>query len=388
MEQTRLWSRRQALQAMGGALLGAGLPACAASVPQGPQLQHMYIGTYTYGSSEGIYRVALNLDSGALTLEGAFAGGKNPSYLAIDGRGSFLYAANEVSQFRGEKTGSISAFAIEPQGGALTPINQAPSGGTGPCFLTLDPGENFVGVANYGGGSTAVLRLEEGGALGALTAQVQHGPADKTRRSRRPPRPHGVVFDPQAPFVYVPDLGLDQIVIYTFDPAAGRLLPYGKTEVKTKAKAGPRHFVLHPEMELAFSVNELDSTLGYYQYQEGLKPLGAVSTLPKGFTGKNSGAAIHFHPNGRFVYTSNRGHDSIAAFAVVPKQGAMPLGYYSCGGSTPRSFAIDPTGRFLVVANQKSNTLVSLRIESGGGLAATGHSLEVPVPVCVKMMPA
>jgi 6-phosphogluconolactonase len=353
----------------------------------------VYVGTYTAPKtdSKGIYLLRFDLESGRLTSAGLAAEATNPSFLAIHPSRRFLYAVNEQPEFAGRKTGAVSAFAIDPPGGGLRLLNQEPSGGAGPCHLVVDAVGKHVLVANYGGGSVEVLSIGPDGTLGEPTAAIQHKDPDPGPKPRRP-RAHSINLDAAQCFAFVADLGLDRVFFYRFDSKAGTLTPNEPAWVKLADKAGPRHFAWHPSGRFAYVINELNSTVTAFSYDAGrgtLREIQTVSTLPADFAGKSDCAEVQVHPSGKFLYGSNRGHDSIAIFAIDSQTGRLaPLGHESTQGKTPRNFAIDPTGRYLLAANQDSNTIVVFRVDGQTGLLkATGQTAEVPAPVCVKFVP-
>jgi 6-phosphogluconolactonase len=357
----------------------------------------VYVGTYTggksEGKSEGIYLFRLDLATGAMKAEGLAAEAVNPSFLAIHPGGRFLYAVGEVGNYEGKRSGAVSAFSIAPETGKVAFLNRKPSGGGGPCHLVVDEDGKHVLVANYGGGSVSVLRIEEGGRLGETTAFVQHEGSSVNPERQKAPHAHSINLDPQGRFAFVADLGLDKVLAYRFDPSAGTLKPNEPPSTSLKPGAGPRHFTFHPRGRHAYAINELHSTVTAFEYDAGagvLRELETLSTLPGDFKGNNSTAEVQVHPSGRFLYGSNRGHDSIAVFAIDPERGTlMPVEHESTRGKTPRNFGIDPTGTYLLAANQNSDTLVVFRIDpKTGALEATGEVASAPSPVCVKFLPA
>ena len=356
------------------------------------QSPSLYVGTYTAPKSDsrGIYLLRLDLDSGRLTPQGLAAEATNPSFLAVHPSRRFLYAVNEQAEFAGVKTGAVTAFAIDLPSGKLSPLNQQSSGGTGPCYITIDAAGRHAFVANYSGGSIAVLPLAPDGRLGEPSTVIQHkdpDPGPKPRRSHC----HSIHLDTAQRFAFVADLGLDRIFQYRFDAKTGALAPNDPAAVSLAAKAGPRHFAWHPSGRFAYVINELNSTMTALAYDAGqgtLRPLQTLSTLPEGFAGKSDCAEVRVHPGGKFLYGSNRGHDSIAIFAIDPRTGRLSLvGHEPTRGKTPRNFAIDPTGRYLVAGNQDSNTIVVFRVDLRTGLLkAIGEKIDVPGPVCVAFV--
>jgi 6-phosphogluconolactonase len=381
--------------AAGFFLSGAGLsPAAGQEPPVAPAgVLRVYIGTDTQGSSKGIYLAHLDLAKGRLKLAmGVAAELANPSFLVMHPNRSLLYAVGEMDNFGGGKTGAVSALRIEPTTGRLHLLNQKPSGGAGPCHLAVDRDGKFVLVANYGGGSVACLPIEEDGCLGDAAAFVQHNGSSANRRRQEGPHAHCVTFDVANHFAFVADLGTDKIMVYRFDSASGKLAANDPPSVATAAGAGPRHLTFHPGGRFAYLINELDSTMTALRFdaQRGvLARLQTVSTLPEGFHGANTAAEVQVHPCGRFVYGSNRGHDSIVAFAIDPQNGRLRfVAHEATQGKTPRNFAIDPTGRYLLVANQDSDNVVVFRIDQATGrLWPTGSSVRVPSPMCVLPHP-
>ena len=352
----------------------------------------VYVGTYTAPKTEsrGIYLFRLDLQAGHLAPSGLAGEAANPSFLAVHPSRKFLYSVGEMAEFRGAKTGAVSAFAIDQSSGKLSLLNQQPSGGTGPCHLVVDASGKNVLVANYSGGSIEVLPIGAEGRLGEPTTVIQHRDPDGGPAPRRS-HAHSINLDAGQQYAFVADLGLDRVFQYRFDPKAGTLVPNESAAVKLADKAGPRHFAWHPSGRFAFVINELNSTVTAFSYdarQGTLREIQTLSTLPQGFKGKSDCAEVQVHPAGKFLYGSNRGHDSIAIFAIDQQTGQLkPVSHEPTGGKTPRNFAIDPTGQYLLAANQDSNTIVVFRLDSQTGLLqATGEKVDVPAPVCVKFV--
>jgi 6-phosphogluconolactonase len=350
----------------------------------------VYVGTYTTKGSAGIYVYRLDPDTGALELASTAPGLKNPSFVAIHPQGRYLYAVSEVLEYAGRPGGSVGAFSRDPETGALALLNQQPSHGTAPCHLCVDQTGQFVLAANYGGGSICVLPIEQDGTLGEATDFVQHRGSSVHPRRQEGPHAHSVTLDPANRFAFVADLGLDRIMVYQLDLANGKLLPHDEPWAQVHAGAGPRHFAFHPNGRYAYVIHELNSTLTVFAYDPArgtLKELQTLSTLPEGFTDTNYCADVHVSPSGRFVYGSNRGHDSIVIFQVDQDTGQLTyVDHEPTQGKTPRNFAIDPGGVFLLAANQDSDTIVTFRIDQQTGrLEPTGHVTSVSMPVCVQM---
>jgi len=352
----------------------------------------VYVGGSTKDKGGAIHRYHLEPATGKLTWIGATTGLANPSFLAIHPSRRFLYAVNEVGNFAGGKSGAVSAFAIDPQSGDLTFLNQQPSGGPGPCHLVVDRKGSHVLAANYSGGSVCVLPIGSDGRLGAATAFVQHEGRSVDPRRQTAPHAHSIHLDAANRFAFAVDLGLDKVLVYRFDAAKGTLAANEPPSASVAPGAGPRHFAFHPNGRTAYAINELDSTVTAFRYDAKrgvLATLQTVSTLPAGFSGENYPAEVQVHPSGKFLYGSNRGHDSIAVFAIDERAGTLrPVGHEPTQGKWPRHFGIDPSGACLVAANQNSGNLVVFRIDPATGvLKPTGQAAEVPAPVCVVMMP-
>jgi 6-phosphogluconolactonase len=361
----------------------------------------VYIGTYTHGKgpaeSKGIYRGRLDLATGKLTIDGVTPA-VEPSFLAIDASRQSLYAVNEVEKLDGVNAGAVSAFAIDARSGDLKFLNRRSSEGTDPCHLSLDKDRKIVFVANYGNGRIAALHIEPDGSLGEMREVRGTTGSSVNRQRQERPHAHCISPDPANRFVLEADLGLDRLFAYRLDPEAG-LAKQGtpmlaiKSAGELKPGSGPRHFRFSEGGKFVYVINELASTITTFSFNRetgGLKSLATVSTLPQDFSGENTTAEIDIGPSGRFLYGSNRGHDSIVIFSINPDTGMLTyVGHQPSGGKTPRSFGIDPTGKYLLVANQDSNNIIVMRIDQQSGkLTPTGNSVEIGMPVCVKMIPA
>lgn len=350
-----------------------------------------YVGTYTGKGSEGIYGFKFDAGSGAVEPLGCVAEVASPSFLAFHPNGRFLYAVGETSTFRGKRAGVLSAFSIDRETGRLTLLNQASSEGPGPCHLSVDGSGRVLLAANYGGGSVVAVPIREDGSLGEAASFIQHQGSSVNPRRQQEPHAHSINVSPDNHFALVADLGTDQVLVYRLDAERGLLTPNDPPSVALPPGSGPRHLTFSPDGRRAFVLNELLGTMASFNYNPArgvLTPLDSQSTLPAGFSGPNSSAEVQVHPNGRFVYGSNRGHDSIAAFAVEADGRLRPLGQTPAGGQQPRNFAIEPTGRWLWAANQATGNLVIFRIDPAtGALRATGQTFEVASPVCVRFLP-
>ena len=352
------------------------------------QHQTVYIGTYTenlpfvQGKGEGIYSYRFDLATGELTRISQAGGIRNPSYLILDSKQEHLYAVQETND---DDDAAVYALALDSKTATFQHLNRQPAHGGLPCHLTLDPSERFVLIANYLTGSVAVYPVAEDGGLGEATSVIQHEGASVNADRQLGPHAHSVTFGPDG-LLFVADLGIDKLMIYRLDSENGSLSPADPPNVELHPGAGPRHFKFHPCGKFAFANGELDATVTVFSYEQGnLTPLQSLSTLPDGSDAHLSTAAIRVHPSGRFVYVSNRGHDSIAAFEFDEASGKLnAIGHTSTQGKNPRDFEIDPSGAFLLAGNQDSGTVVTFRIDAiTGELSPTGHTADVPNPVCI-----
>jgi 6-phosphogluconolactonase len=352
----------------------------------------VYAGTYTRQDSKGIYAFRFQPATGKLISIGLVAETENPSFLALHPNHRFLYAVNEISNYEGQNAGSVSAFSIDPKTAKLTALNKTTTRGTIPAHLVVDKTGKTLVVANYGSGSVAAFPLNADGSLGAASAFVQHS-GSSTGQRQKGPHAHAVVLSPDNRFVFVPDLGLDQVLSYRMNPAKSTLAPNDPPFTKVTQGSGPRHFAFHPNGRFAYTLSEMGSLLTVSAYDRAggsLKELQTISTLPKDFSGTNNSAELEIHPNGRFLYASNRGHDSIAVFAIDPSANTLTLvEHVPTQGKMPRNFAIDPTGAYLLAANQNTNNIVIFRIDQKTGrLTPTGDDIKTPIPVCLIFMRA
>jgi 6-phosphogluconolactonase (cycloisomerase 2 family) len=397
---------------LGGAALAAA--ASAASAQKQPNQSRAangrfqaYVGTYSSpqgpegsaGRGQGIYQFEMDPATGALSQRALFPNGANPSWLALDASRKHLYAANETAVFEGAPSGSVSAYSIEEPSGRLTLLNTVRSEGAGPAHLSVHPSGRHVLVANYAGGTVAVLPIRPNGELGTAT-DVKHdqGAVGPVHAASAPPgsfaisghdRPHAhmVLADPSGNFVLATDLGLDRFLIWKFDATTGKLSANSPAYVPLPAGDGPRHFAFHPNGRWMYSLQEESSTLILFDYDAGngtLKARQTVSTLPKGFAGTNFTSEILITKDGRFIYVANRLHDSIAWFSI-DSTGALTLaGEEWTRGDYPRSFTIDPTGNFLYSCNQRSDAIATFRVNrETGKLSFTGQYTPVGTPAIV-----
>jgi 6-phosphogluconolactonase len=364
----------------------------------------VYVGTYTEpilfgtgkilaGQGAGIYLFTLDVASGALEPLDVVKGVRNPSYLAFDPAHRFLYAVNELKEFEGAASGAVSAFAVDPENGSLTFLNHKPSHGTDPCHLAVDTAGAHVLVANFMSGSVCVLPILEDGSLGDATDFVQHHGSSVDPVRQTGPHAHAVTLDLEGRFLFVPDLGLDKLVVYEYDAARGKLQSRPELWASLAPGAGPRQVAFHPHGRLAYLINELNSTISAYRYDGAtgaLSEIQTVPTLPADFAGANTCAEVQVGPSGKFLFGSNRGHDSIVIYAIDEEDGTLTLiGHMPTQGQSPRNFAISPDGQYLIAANQDTNNLVTFKIDPASGqLTPTGYQVEVPTPVCVRVISA
>jgi 6-phosphogluconolactonase len=356
----------------------------------------VYVGTYTKGGSKGIYLYRMDMASGALTSEGLVAELPNPTFFDLDSHGKFLYAATETSRYSDSSgdyaSGGVSAYSVDAATGKLTFLNSRSSGGDGPCHILLDKANRDALIANYGGGSVEVLPISADGQLGKATSFIQDEGKSINADRQEKPHAHSMALDAANHFAFACDLGTDRIMVYRFDAEHGKLTPNNPPFAAIKPGSGPRHMTFSADNRFAYLVNELTSTVNVFAYDARrgeLRELQTISALPENFKGQNTGAEIALHPSGKFLYTSNRGDNSIAVFAVDGAKGTLAfLQRQSVEGKTPRYFAIDPSGKFLIDANQDSNNLVLFTVNpETGQLTSTGKSWEIAAPVCVKFLP-
>lgn len=357
------------------------------------QPTYVYVGTYTTtlphvrGKGEGIYVFTLEPETGALNPSSAITGVVNPSFLALHPNQRYLYAVNETSETDGQPGGGVSAFAIDPATGGLTFLNQQSSHGTDPCHLTVDQTGSYVVVANHGSGTVACYPIQSDGSLGPASDVVQHV-GSSIYPQQQGPHAHSVNLDRTNRFVAACDKGIDKVMVYQLDRATGRLVPNDPPFGASRPGSAPRHLAFHPTRPYAFVINEIGSSLTSFAFDPAtgaMVEIETVSTLPEGYAERNSTADVRVHPNGKFVYGTNRGHDSIAIFGVDEATGTLtPLGHESTRGPVPRNINLDPTGRLLLAANQNGDTIVAFHVDPRSGrLTPTGAVTSVPTPVSI-----
>lgn len=355
-----------------------------------PDDELLYVGTYTEGGRrDGIYLVRMDRRSGKLRRVGSVNAGANPSFLAIHPNGRVLYAVNELEKYNGKASGAVSAFAIASNTGALTRLDEQPSEGGAPCYVSVDRSGRVVLVANYVGGNVVLLPIQADGSLAQVSHVEQHKGRGPNAERQEAAHAHCIVADPSNRFALAADLGVDRVFVYRLDLDGKSLRHVDGGDAVMRPGAGPRHIAFHPTLPLVFVTTELDSTVATLRFDAergALSPVNVLSTVPTGWTGTNYPADIHVAPSGRTLYVSNRGHNSIAVFSVAESTGALALEQVvSTEGDWPRNFSLDPTGRWLLVANQKSGSVVVLaRDQESGRLTPTRERIALPSPACLR----
>jgi 6-phosphogluconolactonase len=385
-------SRREFLAASVVGLVGLARDSENPTPREGTQADGdlLYVGTYTEsGRHDGIHLMRMDRRSGKLRLVASVDAGANPSFVATHPDGRVLYAVNELETYNGKPTGAVSAFAIARDTGALTLRDRQPTGGGAPCFVSVDRSGRVVLIANYVGGSVALLPIEADGSLAPATQVVQHTGSGPNTERQATAHAHCIVADPSNRFVLAADLGADRVFVYRLDLKSKSLSHVEGGEAEMRSGAGPRHIAFHPTLPLVFVANELDSTVATLHFDAvrgSLRPLDTRPTVPAAWTGTNYPADIHVAPSGRTLYVSNRGHNSIAVFSVAESTGALALDQViSTDGDWPRNFSLDPTGRWFLVANQRSSSIVVFgRDQETGRLTPTRERIAVPSPVCLR----
>jgi 6-phosphogluconolactonase len=348
----------------------------------------LYVGAYTARGSKGIYIFGFDETAGALEPLGLAAELPNPTFLCVHPNGRFLYAVSEVREFGDRRNGAIYAFATERDTGALTPLNAQPSGGAGPCHVSIDRTGRLALAANYASGSVVALRVAADGRLGPATATLQHHGHSVHPERQTAPHAHSITPSPDNGFALAADLGIDRILVYRIDPESGRLWANDPPSAPVKPGAGPRHLAFHPNRPFVYVITELDNTVVAFEWdcaRGALRERQTISTLPSGFAGVSCASEVQVDAAGRFLYGANRGHDSLAVFRINESSGLLsPVGHTPTQGGHPRHFVMHPSGEWLLVANQDSDSIVVFRRDPvTGQLAATGHSAAVSMPVCL-----
>lgn len=364
-----------------------------------PKNLTVYVGTYTQpikfgtgqileGKGKGIYRLLLNTQTGALSQDGTVTEASNPSYLTLDQSGNYLYAVNELKEYNGEACGSVSAYIVDSKTHDLTYLNTKPTGGTDPCHVTINKENTHVFVCNFMSGSVCIFPIKKDGSLDNASQFIQHSGSSENKTRQASPHAHSLIFDADNRLAFVPDLGIDKVMIYRTDFINGKLIPNKIPWFAVKPGSGPRHCVFHNSNKTCYLINELDSTISVLSYnaEKGIfKELQKVPSVVEQFDGENTCADVHISPNDKFLYGSNRGHNSIIIYAINHSNGFLDYVDTSpCGGRIPRNFAIDPTGTFVLVCNQDTDNIVVFKIDQHTGKLEKVSDFHVPTPVCVK----
>lgn len=355
----------------------------------------VYFGTYTGANSKGIYVSRFDSTTGTLTAPELAAETKNPSFLAVHPTQNFLYAVGEVNDAHGQRAGAVNAYSLDANTGKLTALNQQTSGGTGPCHVSVDATGKCALVANYGSGSIAALPIKADGRLGAATTTIQHTGSSVNPQRQTGPHAHFITSAPDNRFALACDLGLDKVLMYQLEPATARLTTNNPPWAGVPPGAGPRHLAFSPDGKFVYVINEMALTIKVFSYDAARGALFEeqnIATVPADYliTEKDSCAEVAVHPTGNFVYGSNRGHNSIAVFAVAANTGKLTLLQNEpTQGKAPRHFALDPSGRWLLAENQNSDSVVVFAIDAATGkLKPTGQTITIGSPVCAVFVKA
>ncbi len=351
----------------------------------------IFVGTYSGGGSKGIYTLEFDYQTATLKLKSTNDRPKNPSFLALHPSGKYLYAVNEITRYKNQASGSIQAYAIDKSSGSLRYLNTQTSNGGAPCHIVVDKSGSCVLAANYVGGSVIAIPIKPDGSLAKPGSTIQHKGSSVNPRRQKAPHAHSINVDKSGRFAVAADLGIDKLLIYKLNPKTGKLTANNPAFAKVKPGAGPRHFAFHPTNKFAYVINELHSTITAFNFDSkkgALNPIQTITTMPADHKRGNSTAQILVHPSGRFVYGSNRGHDSIVAYSVNPKSGKLNyISHTKTEGKTPRNFNIDPSGRFLFAANQNSGNIVIFHLsKKNGRLHPAGQEIRIPRPVCIQFL--
>ncbi len=345
---------------------------------------YLLVGTYTTGKSKGIYVYDFNSKDGSVKIVDS-AKTPNPSFLAVSPNQKFVYAVFEEGQNQGG--GKVASFRFDKSAGHITPLNQQPSMGNHPCYVAVDKTGDWVFVANYTSGSVGVLPVLKDGRLGKGVSMMQHKGSGPNQARQQGPHVHSTVISNDNRYLFVQDLGIDKVMIYSFNDKTGSL-QVKDTTVKLKPGSGPRHFDFHPNGKWAYLIQEMAGTVTAFNYHDGnLQPMQTISVLPEHYSLPFTSADIHVSKDGKFLYTSTRdSSNTIAIFQIDPNSGKLKLiGHQSTLGKTPRNFNFDPSGNYLLVANQNSDSIVIFKIDRKTGLLTdTGKRIDVGNPVCIK----
>lgn len=355
------------------------------AMTQSNNVHYLVTGTYTGGGSEGIYVFEFNSANGSYRKI-SHVKSYNPSFLAVSPDERFIYAVNENAN--NDNGGEVSAFSFDKKAGVLTPVNKQPSGGDSPCYIQVDKTGKWVAVGNYSSGTFSVLPVNASGVLGKAAAAIQHEGTGVNKQRQEKPHVHSTVFSRDGKWLFVSDLGIDKIMIYAFDPPTGKLKPALQPFAKIKDGGGPRHFTFHPNNQYAYLIEEMGGAVDVFEYDNGkLKAIQQIASVQANDTGFIGSADIHISADGKFLYASNRGgFNTIAIYKISQQNGTLTLiAHQSSLGEIPRNFTIDPSGNYLLAANQESNNIVIFKRDTETGLLTdTGRRIEVGKPVCLK----
>jgi len=355
------------------------------SQPQGKSnLLHFYVGTYTDTESEGIYKFGLDPTTGKMHSDGLAALSENPSYLALTKDGKYLLAVRETRDEGNQNTGYIELFNVD-EAGNLSSVNMVSSGGAHTCHVTVNEHGAII-ASNYTGGNVALMKIDSTGELSGATSVIQHVGKGVDPKRQDKPHVHSALFEPKGNRIFVADLGIDQIKVYTIDKVSATLKPNKYPEIKMLPGSGPRHMAIHPNGKLLFVANELTSSVSMVQFMKNgsFRILETVSTLPADFSKPNTCADIHLSPDAKFLYVSNRGMNSIAIFSVQEKEPKIKLiGHEATRGEMPRNFTLSPAGDFLLAANQNTDNIVAFRRDIATGLLTVTDQINAFKPVCL-----
>lgn len=349
---------------------------------------YLLVGTYTSGKSEGVYVYKFNSQNGDFSYVSTAKNVSNPSYLVVSPDEKHVFAVNE-NHNNEQNGGEITSFSFDKKTGQLTQLNKQPSAGNDPCYISVDKSGKFVIAGNYSSGTASVLPVKKDGSLDAPVSVVQHEGSGVNSERQEGPHVHCTVLSKDNNYVFITDLGIDKIMIYSFDSKKGKLSPAPTPYIETEPGTGPRHFEFHPNNKFAYLLEELSGGISVYAYKgKGqLDLLQNISALPPDYIGPVGSADIHVSTDGKFLYASNRGEsNTIAIFSINQQNGELTLvGHQSTMGKTPRNFNFDPSGNFLLAANQNSDNIVIFKRDKATGLLTdTGKRIEVGKPVCIK----
>lgn len=366
-------------------MLSGGLAGCA-NAPASQEV--VYVGTFADRGSQGLYVFAFDRTTGRLTELQTVSDREGPNFQALHPHGDYLYSVSGEAFSDATDHGTITAYRVDRQTGRLTQINEQSVEGQGPAHVSVDPQGRFAYVSNYGAGNLSVFAIDEDGSLSEAVDVVEHEGSSVNEQRQSRPHVHSIIPSADGRFVYVSDLGMDRIMIYAVDPSTGTLTPAETPYAENTPGSGPRHFRIHPNGQFAYSAEELSSTVAAFDVDRStgkLTPIQRVSMLPDGFDGENTAADIHISPDGRFLYASNRGHDSLVIYEIDETSGRLSLvGHEPTRGGHPRNFMMDQQGEFVLVANRDDDNVVVFRRDTATGkLSYTGEQAHVPMAVCV-----